>query len=139
MRFKKKDGAASDNIISMTDKTVDKTMEKIDTKTKAPLKQLLKEDFFKLTWTILYVIIVLLIVYVIYSVLPIFFSYMYASVGSVVGFDFTSMSTADLIYWLMISLSVGAVVVACVVKILFGLMNIVTNRIFVKHVLKYKK
>jgi hypothetical protein len=74
--------------------------------TKKPFTQMLKEDLFKVIWLVLYIMVVTGILYVTYSILPILFSYMYSAIGILIGIDFTSLSNADLAYWLLISLSV---------------------------------
>lgn len=106
---------------------------------KKPLSQMIKADFIKLCWIALYMMIIFIIVYVVYSILPIMFSYVYSATGLLIGIDFTSMSNADLTYWALISLSVGAVIAAFVVILLYKAFGAITKKIIGKHVLKKSK
>lgn len=108
-----------------------------ETKTKEtkPLGQMMKKDLFRIIWLTLYLFVIFLILYVLYSTLPVFFSYTYSSVGSLIGVNFASVSVADLIFWLMISLSVGLVFIGLLLMALRKLFGFLTYRMFVKHVL----
>lgn len=104
--------------------------------TKKPFTQMLKEDLFKVIWLVLYIMVVTGILYVTYSILPILFSYMYSAIGILIGIDFTSLSNADLAYWLLISLSVGSVFIALFVMLYKKIFSFLTAKMFVKHVLR---
>lgn len=100
------------------------------------LGQLIKGDFFRILWSISYLVIIGLIVYLTYSALPFLFSQMYASIGVLISMNFKSATNADLIYWAMICLSVGAVVVSFIVILLYKLFKLLTKKIVVKHVFR---
>jgi hypothetical protein len=104
--------------------------------TRKPFTQMLKEDLFKVIWLVLYLTVVAFILYISYSILPILFSYAYSAIGILIGIDFTSLSNADLAYWLLISLSVGAVFIALLVMLYKKLFAFITDKMFVKHVLR---
>lgn len=104
--------------------------------TKRPVGQLIKEDICKLLWIALYVAILFIIAYVLHTFLTIGFAYLYPSLGALIGIDFTTATTVDIVFWLLVSLSVGAVVVFFVIKVLNILFTKITNAILGKHVFK---
>lgn len=103
---------------------------------KKPLGQLLKEDLFKALWLTSYLLLMFSILYVLYSALPVFFSYMYSAVGMIIGVDFSSLSTADLVFWAMVSISTGLVFIALLVMMLKKLFGSLTRKMVVNHVFK---
>lgn len=103
---------------------------------KKPLGQLLKEDLFKALWLLLYISIISIIIYVVYSVLPIAFSYMYSAVGMIIGVDFSLLSTADLMFWAMVSISTGLVFILLFVALFKKFFIWLTRKTIVNHVFK---
>lgn len=122
MKFLKKDSSTSDKAKNNKDKR--------------PLGQLLKEDLLKVLWLTTYMLLMFSIIYVLYSILPALFSYMYSTVGLMIGVDFTSLSTADLVFWAMISISTGLVFIALLVMALKKLFGWLTRKMIVNHVFK---
>ena len=108
-----------------------------DSKTeKKPLGQMLKEDVFKLVWITLYVAIIVTIAYVLHTFLTIGFAYLYPSIGALLGIDFTNATNVDVAFWLLVSLSVGSIVVFFLIKVLNILFTKITRAILGKHVFK---
>lgn len=97
---------------------------------------LLKEDFFRVIWAALYLFAIGFMAYVTYSMLPFLFSYMYTSIGALIGMDYANAGNADLLYWGMISLSVGAVAVAIISTVLYKFCAWISRKMVVKHVLR---
>ena len=105
-----------------------------DSKDSKPLLQLIKEDICKVLWFTLYVGIIGIIAYFLHTFLTIGFAYLYPSLGALIGIDFTTATTVDVAFWLLVSISVGAIVVFFLIKVLNIMFTKITKAILGKHV-----
>ena len=99
---------------------------------------LIKNDLLRLFWLLMYSIVTCGIIYMLYISLPFLFSRMYASVGSLIGVDFSNLTLPDLAFWVMVSVSVGLVFIIVIAALLLQLIKLLTSKILVTRVIKRK-
>lgn len=104
----------------------------------ASVWSLIKNDLLRLFWLLMYSIVTCGIVYMLYISLPFLFSRMYASVGSLIGVDFSNLTLPDLAFWVMVSVSVGLVFIIVIAALLLQLIKLLTSKILVTRVIKRK-
>lgn len=100
--------------------------------------KMIKRDLIRILWILLYAAINGAIFYILFVLLPLLFSYMYTSIGVFIGIDFSNMTTPDLVFWALISISVGLVFVIIIALIVFKMIKWLTDKLIVKRVIKYK-
>lgn len=100
--------------------------------------KMIKRDLMRILWILLYASINGALFYMLFAMLPFLFSYMYSSIGVFIGIDFSNMTAPDLVFWALISISVGLVFVIIIALIVFKMIKWLTDKLIVKRVIKYK-
>lgn len=125
------------NFKKKTDST-SKTDKKVEKDSNISVGKMIKHDIIKMLWVLLYTFIIAFILYFTFSAIPFLFSYMYTSVGTLIGVDFSNMTAPDLIFWGLVSMSTGLIFVILIALMEFTLIKILTKNIVLKHVIHKK-